>query len=126
MGRINQTTPPREAPPGPAIDLVREGDSLALAISLPGMRAGDFRISVVGNRQIYIEGIIPYRHPAPRETLALAERPYGPFSRTINLPLPVDPGRVTVRFERGTLKARLPLQMHRVHLHWDPPEVGKA
>lgn len=107
---------PREAPAGPPVDLTREAESLLLVISLPGMRAGDFRISLVGNRQVYIEGTVPYLHPAPRESLALSERPYGTFSRTVSLPFPVDPGRVTVGLERGVLKVRLPLQMQRVPL----------
>lgn len=124
ISRPNQMSAPgpKEAPAGPSADLTREGDSLVLVVSLPGVRAGDFRISLVGNRQVYIEGAVPYRHPAPAESLALAERQYGPFSRTIHLPLPVDPGRVAVQFERGILKARLPLQMQRIPLHQDQTE----
>lgn len=107
---------------GPPMDLTRAGEFLVLTVSLPGVRAGDFRISLVGNRQVYIEGTVPYRHPLPRESLVLAERAYGPFSRTLQLPLPVDAQAAGVSFERGVLTARLPLQCQRVALDWDRTE----
>lgn len=114
--------PGREPTPGPPADLYREGNALVLVVALPGLTAGDFRISLVGNRQVYIDGTAPYRHPVPPESMALAERSYGPFSRKIDLPLPVDARGARLRFERGILTARLPLQMHRLRLQW--PEGG--
>jgi HSP20 family protein len=112
--------PPTASPPPfvPPVDLVREGDWLVLTVSLSGLKTGDFRISLVGSRQVYIDGTVPYQHPVPRESLVLAERQYGAFSRRIDLPLPVDSRGAELRFEQGVLTARLPLQMQRIHLNW--------
>lgn len=107
---------------GPPYDLVREGDWLVLCIALPGAGPGDFRISLVGNRQVHIDGTIPYRHPVPRDGLAMGERGYGPFSRTISLPLPVAAAGAGVQFDRGVLTARLPLQLQRLGLAWEGME----
>lgn len=82
------------------------------------MKAGDLRLSLVGNRQLYIEGNIPYRHPVPREGLVLGERLYGPLTRTVQFPLPVHAQGAAISLERGLLVARLPLQMERLQLQW--------
>lgn len=103
---------------GPPVDLLRVGDRLILFASLPGVRASDLRVYVVGDRQISLEGVVEYRHPLPRESLALRERAYGPFSRSIQLPLPVDAGRVTVTFRDGVLTVDLPIRAQMVHLEW--------
>lgn len=110
---------------GPPVDLIRIGDRLLLLASLPGVRAPDLRVYLVGDRQISIEGTVEYRHPVPRESLALSERAYGPFSRSIHLPLPVDPGRVSVTFRDGVLTVDLPIRAQPVHLEWQPKE-GRA
>jgi HSP20 family protein len=108
---------------GPPIDLARIGDQLILLMSLPGVKPPDLRVSLVGDRQLFLEGNVAYRHPLPREGLALNERAYGPFSRTIQLPLPVDPGRVAVSFKDGVLKVDLPIRTTAVQLSWQAKEV---
>lgn len=114
----------RPQQPGPAgvqvpADLVREGEWLVLTVDLPGVGPADFRISLVGNRQVQIEGTVPYRHPVPHEGLTAAERSYGSFSRTIQLPLPVEGAGAAVTFDRGILTARLPIKMQRLTLQWE-------
>lgn len=103
---------------GPPVDLIRVDDRLILVASLSGVKGSDLRVYVVGDRQISLEGTVEYRHPLPRESLALSERAYGPFARSIQLPLPVDPGRVTVTFEHGVLMVDLPIRAQVVHLEW--------
>ncbi|MFZ5825305.1 MAG: Hsp20/alpha crystallin family protein [Bacillota bacterium] len=104
---------------GPPVDLIREGDHLLVVASLPGVKPSEFRVTLVGDRQLYLEGSAQYRHPVPQESLALAERTYGPFSRTVNLPFPVSPQNVLVHLEHGVLTARLPLRVQRVGLAWE-------
>lgn len=116
----------QERPLGVPVDLVREAGALLLLVSLPGARTGDFRISLVGDRQVYIEGTAPYRHPVPKEALQLAERPYGPFQRTVQLPLPVSASGASVTLRDGVLTARLPLRMQQVALTWGGREAGDA
>ncbi|HWI66691.1 MAG TPA: Hsp20/alpha crystallin family protein [Symbiobacteriaceae bacterium] len=118
MNRPRSAPPGRELPAGPPLDLVREGDFLVLSIWLPGLRPEDFRVSLSGNRQVTVEGTAQYRHPVPREQLSLSERLYGPFSRTLQLPLPVDPAGATISFNGGVFSARLPIKASRVALTW--------
>lgn len=118
MTKTNRGAPAGPDRVGPPVDLLRVGDRLTLLASLPGVKASDLRVYLVGDRQISLEGTVEYRHPVPREGLALSERAYGPFSRSIQLPLPVDPGRVTVAFQDGVLTVDLPIRAQEVHLEW--------
>lgn len=108
----------REQPARPPVDLVRAGDYLVMTISLPGLKPSDFRVSLVGDRQVYLEGTTHYRHPVPREHLTLSERPYGPFQRTINLPLPVSAQGIQIALTNGVLTASLPIRRQPLPLHW--------
>lgn len=103
----------------PPVDLSRSGSDLVLTVSLPGVRPEDFRISLTGGREVHIEGTRHYRHSLPPEQLSLAERPYGPFSRKVPLPMPVNAGRAVVSFEHGVLTARLPIDAAQVRVEWD-------
>lgn len=114
------TQPARAGSPDPPVDIRRAAHDLVVTAALPGLLAGDFRISLVGNRQLHIEGNVPYRHPVPHHTLALAERRYGPFARTLTLPLPVDAGSARVHFERGVLTVRLRQAQPPLRLQWEP------
>lgn len=114
-------TPPQRTPQqppvlAPAIELVREADALLLLISLPGVKAGDFRLSLIGNRQVHIEGNLPERHPVPGEYLVQAEQPGGLFARTVDLPIPVDGEHASTSLHNGLLWLRLPLQVQNLPL----------
>jgi HSP20 family protein len=108
----------------PPVDILREGDALVLIFAIPGVRADDFRISLVGNRQVYIEGTIPHRYPVPREHMSQVEIPTGPFARTVDLPFPVDGGGALVSFQNGLLTVRLPVRLERLPLQWQPSTGG--
>ena len=117
----NRPTPDptnRELQVRPPVDLVRADDHLIMTVSLPGFKPSDFRMSLVGDRQVYIEGTAQYRHPVPRESLALAERPYGPFQRTVHLPFPVQAQGVRVHLVDGVLTASLPIRRQVLPLQW--------
>lgn len=104
--------------PWPPVDIARAGDHLLVTVALAGVGPQDFRLSLLGQRQLYIEGAVPYCHPLPREHLTMAERTYGPFARTITLPLPVSAEGVSVLLEHGLLTARLPLVGTPITLTW--------
>lgn len=125
---------PSPAPPGrlrkepggePPIDLIRTEDALVLVISLPGLRATDFRITLVGNRQVQIDGTYPARREWGLGEPAVAEGPAGPFSRTVNLPLPVTTAGSSVVYERGVLTARLPVERQQLLPAWEEPEENE-
>jgi HSP20 family molecular chaperone IbpA len=69
----------------PLVDIVHEGDSLVVLVTLPGIRPSDLRVTLAGNRQISVEGTIPYRHPVPKDNLTQSELPVGCFSRKVDL-----------------------------------------
>lgn len=121
MKTSNQEPPAERA--GPPVDLVRRGDRLILLASLPGVRPSDLRVSIVGDRQLVLEGEVAYRHPLPRENLALNECTYGPFSRTVHLPLPVDAGGVAVTLQDGVLTVDMRMRAEAVRLQWQPKEA---
>lgn len=118
--RAKQERPAERA--GPPVDLVRRGDRLILLASLPGVKPSDLRVSIVGDRQVLLEGEVAYRHPLPRENLSLGERIYGPFARTVHLPLPVDPGAAAVALQDGVLTVDMRVRAEAVHLTWQPKE----
>lgn len=123
MTTMHEGPPPERA--GPPVDLVRRGDRLILLAAVPGVRPSDVWVSIVGDRQVLLEGTVAYRHPLPRESLALGERTYGPFSRTVHLPLPVDAGQVAVSLQDGVLTLDMRVRAEAVHLHWQPREAGR-
>jgi len=102
----------------PPVDIVREADALVVLIGLPGVRASDFRVALIGNRQISVEGNKPYRHPVPRDSLVQRELPNGSFARKIELPLPVDSARRVTTVQSGVLSIRLPLSEGPLPVHW--------
>jgi HSP20 family protein len=111
---------------GPNVDLVREGDWLLLTASLPGVKATDFKVSIVGSRAVQIEGVIPYRHPVPAQELAIAERVYGPFSRKVDLPLPVNGQGARASFDAGLLRVILPIEQTAIAIRWQSAGGGIA
>lgn len=116
MNRNPQADRPR--PPHPPVDLIWYGDHLEVTLSLPGVKGADCRISLEGGRQLLIEGEVPYRSPVPRQQLTAAERTYGPFSRTIPLPFPVDPSGSQVTFANGVMTLRLPVRRQPLPIDW--------
>lgn len=109
---------------GPPVDLIRRGDRLILLASVPGVRPSDLQVSIVGDRQLVLEGEVAYRHPVPREKLALNECTYGPFSRTVHLPLPVDARGVHVALRDGVLTVDMRVRAEPVGLRWMVKEAG--
>ncbi|HLN61424.1 MAG TPA: Hsp20/alpha crystallin family protein [Symbiobacteriaceae bacterium] len=103
----------------PPVDVLREGDYIKLIVSVPGVRSDQLRIAMIGNRQLQIDGTVPYRHPIARELLAQAELPDGAFARTVDLPIPCAVEGATVDLRDGLLTIRLPLQHKPVPLTWE-------
>jgi len=84
----------------PVIDLYVEAGKLCLLVELPGVRAGDVEVRV-GRRLVLVRGVRRGRARSPR--FYEAEIPYGPFERRVELPVPVDPARLSVGLADGVL-----------------------
>jgi len=97
--------------PGPArwvppIDVHETGDEYVITAELPGLRRDDIQIQVSGGT-LHLSGV--RREAAvPCEQYHRVERGHGEFSRTFELPLPVDSDRVTADLRDGVLTVICP------------------
>jgi HSP20 family protein len=91
----------------PAINLWEDDESLFLEAELPGMNLEDLEIFVTGGNQLTISG---ERQEPTSDGMSWhrRERGFGKFTRVIDLPVPVDEGRVEAHFTLGVLNIRLP------------------
>ncbi len=89
----------------PPADLREERQSFVLSCEVPGVRPEDLSVRVEGG-VVIVEGRRPLESEA-RFSLRV-ERPYGRFSRTFRLPVPVDENGVNARLHLGVLEVVLP------------------
>ena len=104
-------TPPRAAAPTASgalflpIDVYSDDDAVVVLASLPGLKAEDVDIVLQGDT-VTIQG--EAQPPAGNVQWAVQERPYGKFSRSLTLNVPVDMAKAEAEFENGILTLRLP------------------
>ncbi len=90
----------------PPINAWESGDNLFVELEVPGVKSDQVDISIVG-------GELAVRVDRPdvqssEVTYHRRERPVGTFSRTVGLPVEVDPERVEASLEAGVLTITLP------------------
>ena len=90
----------------PPIDVHETPDEYVITAELPGVSRSDIQIEV-GDGRIQISGQRPERD-VPCEQYHRVERGHGQFSRTFELPLPVDGERVTADLRNGVLTVICP------------------
>jgi len=90
----------------PAVNVWEENDQVFLEAELPGVDFKTLEIYVTGGNQLTIKG--ERKKPVPEKGFwHRQEREYGAFSRTVQLPFPVDPDKVDARLEAGMLTVKL-------------------
>ena len=112
MGRLAGALAPAGAPATaaaggfPAVNVHAGRDGIALVAELPGVEPGDLEVHAHQDT-LTIRGA---RRPASEDEAAYhrRERRSGAFTRTVQLPYRVDPGRVEARLEDGVLRLSLP------------------
>ncbi len=87
------------------IDVYETGDAVILRAALPGVQPGQVEISVEGNT-VTIRG--ETQAPAEEGTLLMQEQRYGPFSRSVEIDVPVQPDRAEASFKDGILTLSIP------------------
>lgn len=94
---------PRAYPP---VNLWLGDDSVVVTAELPGLSSDDINLAVREDT-LTIEG--ERKAPTADEGASWhrRERPFGTFSRSIELPFRVDPDRVKARFDNGVLEVEL-------------------
>lgn len=94
----------------PKVNLSEAPDRYILTCELPGVSSDCLDVSVTG-RDLTIKG----ERPAPEGELRRYdrhERGYGPFSRTIELPGPVEPEKLAASLKLGVLTVELVKSPH--------------
>lgn len=87
------------------LDVYTTPDEIVIVASLPGLIPDEVDITIHGDT-LTISGEL--RAPLENVEYLFQERPYGPFSRTLNLNVPVDVDKAEATFENGLLTLTLP------------------
>jgi len=96
-----------ESPFSPAVDIIENPESFEVLCDMPGVEIKDIEISIAGS-VLTVKG---ERRPVPSKD---GKRTYreetreGRFQRTLQLPLPVDAGKVEAVLKEGVLRVTLP------------------
>lgn len=96
----------------PSLDLIEESGSYVIEMDMPGVRLQDLVIAVAG-RKLTLHGRREIVRELADSRIRLRERWSGTFSRSIELPGPVDEERMTATLREGILRIELPRQERR-------------
>lgn len=90
----------------PPLDVYQDKDSFTVVIDLPGLKKENIEISL-REQNLTVSGERPIEE-STGEAGFRAERFYGTFQRTVQLPTQVDPNTVKASYQNGILKVVLP------------------
>ncbi len=90
-----------------AVDMYETDDAIVVKSAIPGIKAQDLDISVVGDT-LTIKGETKSEQEVKEENYIRRERSYGSFCRSLPLPLPVVAEKAEAEFEDGILTLTLP------------------
>jgi HSP20 family protein len=91
----------------PSVDLYQTDNEIVVKASLPGMKADDIQISVVGD-VLTLRGEINLEEEVKDASYHIRERHSGSFSRSMPLPTGVQADKAKAEFENGVLTLTLP------------------
>jgi HSP20 family protein len=91
----------------PALDVVEEKDSILVKADLPGLTKDDISVAIQDN-VLTIKGERKYDVEKKEANYYRRERAHGLFTRSIELPVGVDSGKVSATFRDGVLHVTLP------------------
>jgi HSP20 family protein len=106
---------PQYSPGGvrPAVDVYETADAVVVVLEAPGMRDRELRLEFDAGR-LTIFGEKRNRHCSDEHVYNQVEIACGPFSRSVDLPSPVDPDRLNISYEDGYVEIRLPRVQRRM------------
>ena len=91
----------------PAVNMWAGSEEAQILAELPGVNAQNVNLSVSGN-ELVISGERSREEVGEGERLLRHERVYGPFSRTVTLPFPVNGEKAEASYRNGLLRVVLP------------------
>ena len=95
-----------------SLDLIEEPGRYVVELDLPGVRLQDLTMAVVG-RRLTLSGRREIVRDYSGARFRVRERWSGVFSRSVELPGPVDEGRMTATLHEGILRIELPWRERR-------------
>jgi HSP20 family protein len=90
----------------PAIDVYETKDGLVVCCDIPGVREKEVSVSITGDL-LTVKGERKLATEAQDESYHRLERWYGKFERHIELPIPVQAGKVKATYRDGVLEVKL-------------------
>lgn len=91
----------------PIIDVFEEKDDIVVKAELPGMEKDNIDVNLTDHR-LTIKGEKKKEDEVKEENYYRAERSYGSFLRTLDLPKDVRADKVKASFKNGILEIRMP------------------
>lgn len=89
------------------LDVRAEGDDYVITAAVPGLRAEDVSVEILGQR-VTISGDVPAPEADEKAEWLLRERGYGQFSRTLKFAAELDGAHAEAIVKDGVLTLRLP------------------
>jgi len=90
----------------PALDMTETNDAVDVAAELPGVDSKDVEITAVGS-VLTIKGEKKSEKETKEKGYYCAERSYGSFVRSVELPFEIDASKVDATFDKGVLKVHI-------------------
>ncbi len=87
------------------LDAYATSEEIVITADVPGLDPNDVDITLEGET-LHVRG--EFRAPLENVDYLFQERPYGPFSRSVTINVPVDAERAEAKFEKGVLTIILP------------------
>lgn len=97
----------RQAPSYPALNVWANDEGLKVTAEVPGVSPDDIDISVVGD-MLTLSGTRKNDELDENARYHRQERGYGDFTRSLQLPFPVDVNKVEATFHNGLLMVAMP------------------
>jgi len=91
----------------PSLDMYQTENEIVVKASLPGMKADDIQISVVGD-VLTLRGEMKADEEIKEASYHIRERRSGTFARSMPLPSAVQADKANAEFENGVLTLTLP------------------
>ena len=91
----------------PSVDIYEDQNSITLEADLPGLKSGDFNLSIE-NYRLTLSGERKFEKEKKGDNWRRVERSYGSFTRAFSLPSTVNVDAVNAEFKDGVLGVTLP------------------
>jgi HSP20 family protein len=91
----------------PSLDVFEKNGHLTIRADLPRMSKEDIDIDIT-DHTLTISGEREKEEKIEDKDYHHIERSYGTFSRSIKLPMDVEPNKINAKFKDGTLEIRIP------------------